>query len=208
MNYNLPNITGWMMEIELQTISQIAQDLPDNATIVEVGSMFGRSSVVWALSAPTATVYCIDRYEDWDQCFNADVDENINEGLINIPEKFKNYNSKQEFLKNTKDINNIVRIEGNSPHDIEYLGGEIDVFFLDAEHKNPSDWDNLCYFIPLIKAGGIVCGHDFSVSMFPDVEENVRKLEKIIGRPVMTFGRTTLWFFKLSRKITKEELMQ
>ena len=65
------------MEIELQTISQIAQDLPDNATIVEVGSLFGRSSVVWALSAPTATVYCIDRYEDWDQCFNFDVDENM-----------------------------------------------------------------------------------------------------------------------------------
>jgi len=203
MPYN-SNIIGWMIESELQTIERIAQELPEKSTIVEVGSMFGKSSVAWALSAPTSTVYCIDLYEDRYQSFNQEVDEDESLGFVNIPEKFKEYNSKQEFFKNTKDIDNIVVIEGESPHNITYNGGEIDVFFLDAAHQNPSDWDNLCHFIPLVKEGGIICGHDLHV--FPDIMENVKKLEKLFKTPVTTFEWTTIWLFKLPRKITKEEL--
>jgi predicted O-methyltransferase YrrM len=204
MAYN-SKIIGWMLESELQVLESIARTVPKHGTIVEVGSMFGKSSVCWALTAPTATVYCIDLYEDWEQSFNSDVDEDESKGFVNIPLKNTKYNSKQEFLNNTKDINNIVRIEGESPYNIDYTGGEIDVFFLDAAHSNPSDWDNLCYFIPMIKAGGILCGHDLHV--FPDIMENVKRLEKILGVPFKHYNGGTVWSFKLNRKITKEELL-
>jgi hypothetical protein len=204
MTYN-SKITGWMLESELKVLESIAQTVPENGTIVEVGSMFGKSSVCWALTAPTATVYCIDLYEDWEQVFNFDVDEDESKGFVNIPLKNVKYNSKQEFLNNTKDISNIIRIEGESPYNINYTGGEIDVFFLDAAHLNPSDWDNLCYFIPMIKTGGIVCGHD--LYMFPVIMENVKRLEKILKQRFHYHrGVGSIWSFRLNRKITKEEL--
>ena len=100
-------------------------------------------------------------------------------------------------------------IEGESPI-VDYPGKEIDVFFLDAQHSNPSDWNNLCHFIPLVKTGGIVCGHDFPFDyvhdVFPDVTKNVKRLEKIIGVPVTTFEGTSIWMFRLPKKITKDEL--
>jgi predicted O-methyltransferase YrrM len=204
MTYN-SKITGWMLESELKVLESIAQTVPENGTIVEVGSMFGKSSVCWALTAPTATVYCIDLYEDWEQVFNFDVDEDESKGFVNIPLKNVKYNSKQEFLNNTKDISNIIRIEGESPYNINYTGGEIDVFFLDAAHSNPSDWDSLCHFIPMVKEGGIVCGHDLHV--FPDIMENVRRLEQILGVPFKHYSDGTVWSFKLDRKITKEEFL-
>jgi len=204
MTYN-SKITGWLLESELEVLESIAQTVPEQGIIVEVGSMFGKSSVCWALTAPTATVYCIDLYEDREQSFNSDVDEDKSKGFVNIPLKNTKYNSKQEFLKNTKDINNIVKIEGESPYNIDYTGGEIDVFFLDAAHSNPNDWDNLCHFIPLIKVGGIVCGHDLNV--FPDIMENVKRLEQILRTPFTHYTCGTVWAFKLNRKITKEELI-
>lgn len=204
MTYN-SKIIGWMLESELKVLESIAQTVPENGTIVEVGSMFGKSSVCWALTAPTATVYCIDLYEDWEQVFNFDVDEDESKGFVNIPLKNVKYNSKQEFLNNTKDISNIIRIEGESPYNINYTGGEIDVFFLDAAHSNPSDWDSLCHFIPMVKVGGIVCGHDLHV--FPDIMENVRRLEQILGVPFKHYSDGTVWSFKLDRKITKEEFL-
>jgi hypothetical protein len=196
------DIPGFMEELELQAIEQLARTVPKHGTIVELGSFIGRSSVCWALSAPTTTVYCIDRFKDEWLIYNYDIDDEIGSKL-NYPLKHVKYNCKQEFIKNTKEIPNIIRIEGESPN-IEYPGPEIDIFFLDAEHVNPSDWDNLCYFVPLIKEGGIVCGHDLYV--FEDVNINAKRLESILGTTMVHIPGTTIWMLELPRKITKEEL--
>ena len=63
MPYNL-NIPGWMPESELKTLEQIAQTIPRNGTLVEVGPFCGRSSWCWAKSAdPTVTVHCLDIWD-------------------------------------------------------------------------------------------------------------------------------------------------
>ena len=56
MNYK--DILGWMTEGDLNVISELALRVPENSTIVEVGSMFGRSAACWATHAPkTADIY-------------------------------------------------------------------------------------------------------------------------------------------------------
>jgi predicted O-methyltransferase YrrM len=202
MPYNV-NIIGWMTEPELQSIESIANDVPENGVIVELGSMFGRSSVCWALSAPTATVYCVDRFRTEHMEYNTNFEDQVAIAAGRNPLRDVKYHMKNEFTRNTRGISNIVMIEGESPN-IDYPGDEIDVFFLDAEHNNPNDWDNLCHFIPMIKEGGIVCGHDMYV--FPDVTDNVTKLEKLFNTKYTSYEGGTIWSFKLPRKITKEEL--
>jgi hypothetical protein len=197
------SILGFMKESELKIIEQLATEVPKNGVIVEIGSCFGRSSVCWAKSAPTATVYCIDTFSDQDWVCDAQYTNgyDVEHGC---PRSGVTYNTKSEFIRNTKSISNIVMIEGNSPHVI-YPGGDIDLFFIDALHMNPNDWENLCHWIPQCKPNAVVCGHDM-VDDFPDVQQNVRRLEKILNKAVTLYPSGTIWSFKLDRGVSRNEL--
>jgi len=202
MAYN-NEIFGYMNENELQVLEQFAFTVPKDGKIVEVGSLFGRSSVCFALSAPEVTVYCIDTFTDSDWICNININDinNVNK----YPVFGQIYNTKKEFLKNTKNIPNIVQIQGHSPHQIIYEDGEIDMFFLDAEHLNPNDWDNLCYWVPLVKSGGIICGHDYNLQ-FPNVIQNVQRLEKILNKQAKLHFKTSIWSFQLDFKVERNML--
>jgi len=204
MPYN-KNIIGYMTEIELISLSQLAKKVPENGTIVEVGSCFGRSSVCFALSAPTSTVYCVDNFHEHDWVSEQPIP--IEHALRHhMPIRGDTYNTKRMFMENTRYIPNIIMVQGKSPEDITYAGKEIDLFFLDAEHANPGDWNNICYWLPLVKEGGIISGHDRNGEEFPDVVKNVEALSKILNVPV-TIHNGSVWSFPVDRKITKEELL-
>jgi len=194
------NVLGWMTESELKIIESLAKEVPPNGIIVEVGSMFGRSAICWASSAPSSTVYCIDFfYENFKSTHAMDVDHCI---LNRFPLSGKEYNIKSEFIKNIKHLSNICMIQGKSPEEFPVIDKEIDLFFLDAAHSNPSDWDNLCYFAPLVREGGIICGHDYHPEC-PDIIENVNRISKQLNVPVVRFSDSSLWYFKIENKIEK-----
>ena len=166
-------IEGHMMESELRQIEKWASSVPENGVIVEVGSYLGRSSVCWAMSCkPSVTVYCVDTFVD---------DYDI-------------------FIENTKKFKNIIPIIGHSPDNICYPGKDIDIFFLDAQHENPSDIDNINYFTKFMKSGSILCGHDYYPHppyYSPDIATNIKELEKRYSKPVIAHPFTTLWEFIL-----------
>jgi predicted O-methyltransferase YrrM len=180
------NITGWMNINELRQIEKWAKDVPLNGTIVEVGSYHGRSAIAWASSCdPTVIVHCIDN----DICL--------------------------EFLENTKHLTNLKSYQASSPNIENFDVNEIDIFFLDASHKNPNDMDNINFFLPRIKKGGLLCGHDYAPAepeMAEDVIKNVRILEERLNQKVTLYapdsellagpgpGRpnySTLWSFRI-----------
>jgi predicted O-methyltransferase YrrM len=173
------NITGYMEENDLKQIELWASEVPSNGTIVEVGSFRGRSAICWAASCdPSVTVYCIDPFE-------------VTE------ERGDDY---EAFKENTGHLKNVISIRGISPYDIVYPGAPIDIFFLDAAHTNPSDLDNIEYFLPFIKKGGLLCGHDYNTSpgcMPPDVEANIKMLEERFNQPVTLYPGTLLWSFRM-----------
>lgn len=121
----------------------------------------------WATADPSVTIYCIDRFDYID-----------------------------EFVTNTKQYPNIVPIIGNSP-DIQYPGDMIDIFFLDAEHANPSDLLNIEYFLPLIKPGGLLCGHDYGDARYPDIMINIKMLEERLNQKVTHHPKTSLYSFRI-----------
>jgi hypothetical protein len=196
------NIIGWMPESDLQAIEEISKKIPENGIVVEIGSLFGKSSVCWAMSCPpSAKIYCIDKFIS-----PYIPDHGLADDLCEqqkIPKHGVIYDIYSLFQENTKDFPNIISSKALVPYQMGYEGGEIDVFFLDASHCNPNDWDILRNFVPMIKAGGILCGHDYGEA-FPDVMTNIERLEKIIGNKVVVTGGS-VWSFAITGKIPKFE---
>lgn len=161
------SVTGFMAPEELEQIARWAKEVPENGVIVEVGSYMGRSACAWAMADPTVKIYCIDYFEHMD-----------------------------EFINNTAHYTNIIPIIGNSP-DIQYPGDMIDIFFLDAAHTNPSDILNIEYFLPLIKPGGLLCGHDYGDARYPDIMINIKMLEERLNQKVTHHPKTSLYSFRI-----------
>lgn len=196
MPYDL-SIVGWFLEDQLKILESIAKSVPENGVVVEIGSMYGRSTVCWAKTCPeSATIYAIDLFPE----FKTDIHQFSEEDVVKnkFPKSNFTYRQSDIFDENTKNYKNVKKIVGVSPYSIEYPGNVIDVLFLDAAHTNPNDWDNIKYFLPFIKVGGIICGHDHS-NDFPDIQENVKKLEEIIGSPASI--NHELWQIKVVKKI-------
>lgn len=188
----LQNVLGWMTNQELSVLNKISKLIPDDGVIVEVGSMFGRSACVWASSKPLGKIYCIDIfYEKYDVTHNIPTEICLEHSF---PLNGQSFNILEEFQKNTKNFPNINMIRGCSPF-VKYDGPPIDLFFLDASHTNPNDWENIEYFLPLIKDGGIISGHDYIPDVFPDVVENVKRLEKMFNTEVTLYTNTSIWSF-------------
>ena len=168
-------INGHMDETELQVIERWANAVPEGGVIVEVGTLFGRSAVAWAKSCdPSVKVYCVDAFYDAKE----DID------------------FYDEFHENTKNIDNIHPVVHVCPYFkySKYIGDPADVFFIDAAHSNPNDWHIILYGLRHLKSGGLLCGHDYSPD-WPDVVENVKQLEQMLGKPVTLYADTSLWSF-------------
>jgi predicted O-methyltransferase YrrM len=169
------SIKGHMNKTELQCIERWASEVPENGVIVEVGSLFGRSAVAWANSCdPSVNVYCVDAFYD----AQADVD------------------FYDEFHENTKDIPNIHPVARLCPFFkySKHIGEPADIFFIDAAHFNPNDWHIIMFGLRNLKSGGLLCGHDYS-TYWPDVVENVKRLEEQFDKPVTLYPETSLWSF-------------
>lgn len=187
------NVPGFLFGNDLHVISTIAKTIPENGIIVEIGSFMGKSSVAWADNCHTTVqVYCIDPLPEF--TYN---------GKWAILERGKTYNMKEEFLLNTKRFLNIKMITGISPNNIDsqYINiisnlRNIDCVFLDSAHVNPTDWQNIQYYVPKMRVGAILCGHDYSES-WPDVITNVRRLESIFEQKVTVYYNSSIWSFRI-----------
>ena len=171
--YNL-DIDGYMVESELIQIEKWAAEVPENGTIVELGSYKGRSAYAWAKSChPSVKVYCIDMFSD--------------------------SRHHTAFLENTKDCPNIIILKGRFPRNIKYSGPMVDIFFLDGHHANPDDINAINEMLPHMKQGGRFCGHDYyeDFDYSPDIKINIKDLEKRLTQPVTLYPSTTLWSFEI-----------
>jgi len=161
-----------MSETELQLIEKLAETVPKNGVIVEVGSYNGRSAYAWAKSCdPSVTVYCIDQTA-W-----------------------------PEFMTNTIDCPNIKLIIGRFPYTATYDGPPVDIFFLDGSHKNPDDIDGINTLLLHLKPGALLCGHDYyEGNDTPEQEclvDNIKEIEQKLNQNVTLHPYTSIWSFRI-----------
>lgn len=199
MPYDL-SIIGHMFESELKIIEAWAQSVPKNGVVVEVGSFFGRSAVCWAMSAdPSVKIHCGDIFVDQFTTGSTPVPKFGR--LAGHPLPSTTYYQWNDFKENVKDFPNIIPMRGMCPQGISYSGEAIDIFFLDAAHTNPSDWENITYFSQFLKPNGMICGHDYSHS-FPEVIDNVKRLEDLYKTKATIYSNGgSLWSITIAPKI-------
>lgn len=188
MTYNL-SIAGWMTEYELQQIEALASRVPVGGRMIEVGSFHGRSSWVWSKSVPDGvTVHCID---PWDNSLVRESYIRTLEGVI--PPKRRVRMSLESFLDNTKDCDNITFTHGFSGDVLPTLPrNHYDLIFLDGCHENPVFGEDVRQAVPLLKSGGILCGHDFQPG-FPDIMAEITTLAETFNRPILFTPPSTIW---------------
>ncbi len=175
MPYNL-NIPGQTNEIQHKAIELVAASVPANGIVVEIGSLFGRTSWTWSQSIdPSATIYCIDPWQG-------------NKGVRPIEERYGIKYGIEQFKIYTSDCRNLVAIQGFSPNDVRDWNKQIDIYYEDSVHTNPVLKSNLEFWSRWVKPEGIICGDDYCDN-FPDIKNEVAFLAKEMNRQQIIIER-------------------
>ena len=202
---NIYDIPGYFSRTEqIEIIKLLYKYNYPECVGVEVGCLHGRSSITIAMTINKGILYCIDK---WDGKVTVRPGhpwhgkEFINEHKLPRP---GSVNTLETFVKNTESQKNIIPISGSSPEIVQDWLKPIDFIFLDASHKNPNDKDNIDFWLPKIKPGGMFLGHDWYEGAiqdrgFPDVNLNVEYMEDFLKQRVTIIPKTSIWYFTLPK---------
>lgn len=134
-------VPGWESISEQGLLISLALGVPDDGTILEIGSEFGMSGSIWAKYSKADVIICIDINPD------APYLENIKAAGI--------------------DTSRIASVTGDSR--IAVLSDlikdiEIDLLFVDGDHTFEGALSDLMLYAPRVKSGGIIAIHDTACS--------------------------------------------
>jgi predicted O-methyltransferase YrrM len=185
LEHNL-TIPGWFGEGDIHGLSTLASQV-NNGTIIELGSMHGRSAYCLSKSSPTSNIFCLDFWSGW---------------VCKTQDGIRRSNSIDTFKSYTAECTNVTPIRVFRGIEVTPQWEDpIDMVFIDTSHENPDDWNLIEYWLPKIKKGGIICGHDYyypansEICHYPDVVANCDRLESMLGKKVTIHPHSVLWSF-------------
>ena len=140
--------------------TQFVNETPSGGTIVEVGSWKGKSTAYLGVevinSGKDIKVYAVDT---WLGSPNEDVHQNdpavVSGTLFDL------------FVNNMEPINNQKKIiwpmrSDSTEASKEFEDGSVDCIFIDASHDYENVKKDITTYLPKVKSGGILAGHDWS----------------------------------------------
>lgn len=158
-------IHGWATRRELEWLFQMARSLPCGGVWVELGVWKGRSFFTVAMGlrrraklvavdsfTPTVTSLPFVPTRDW-------VRDHFRAVLAGVRRLREDLQIEVACL-DTADAGGL------------FSDGSVDAVYFDADHTRPGLARDFAAWIPKVKAGGLLCGHDYSEG-FPGVVELV-----------------------------------
>lgn len=194
----LDGILGLTTPNDLFILQELTKNCPPNGNIVEVGTFMGRSSIAMSLARPDCTILTIDNINE-DSTWVSYKIEKYFDTIPYWPKRGVTYNVHEMLKKNIQNFKNITsKINCQRPQDVNYSGKPIDMFFIDAFHRNPEDFEYISYFLQYMNNGSILAGHDY-YERYPDILKNVEWLEKKLNKSVQRNAelRSSMWWFTL-----------
>lgn len=164
---------GYMSEIEL---NWLASKATTNKLIIEIGSWHGRSSrAIGDNLSSGSKLYCIDH---WDGSANERETSHSSARLSGGDHAFI------EFLNNMQDLiqkGSVVPLRmssENAANVFKHLDIKADMIFIDAGHTYEEVKKDIEIWSPLLKEGGLICGHDYyqNNTVWPGVKKAVDEL--------------------------------
>ncbi len=165
-------IQGWMSPPEL---AWLAEQAAKCHTVIELGCWKGRSTLAIA-QAVQGKLYCVDHFggskgehgfsgDQW----SAHAEAATAAGSASV---------RMQFLRNMEEVaDKYVLIEMTTANAAlklqELLPDGADMVFIDAGHFQPEVEEDIRNYLPLVKPGGLLSGHDID---YPGVRSAVVKL--------------------------------
>ncbi len=135
------------------TYSHFARSIRDGGIFVEVGSWKGRSSVYMAHELRSlgkrVSFFCIDTWEG--------SPENVDDPWVRAGSLF------DLFLENTREYGDLITPVRKPSVEAarDFADGSIDIVFIDACHEYESVKADIAAWLPKIRPGGVIAGHDY-----------------------------------------------
>ena len=166
------HIQGWMSHGELQWLHQQAKAMPSGATIIEIGAWKGRSSAaLYQGAGKLKSVVSIDTWLGTPTEMHAHA-EALEVDMFEV------------YLSNMRELGYDVQpystrqlgpqcIKGDSVVSAELFDNHsVDMVFIDGDHSQcGADIDA---WLPKVKAGGILCGHDY-FCFYESIQQEIHK---------------------------------
>jgi hypothetical protein len=143
------SVEGWMDPPDLEFLYNIATKTISSDKIVEVGPWLGRSTTALVLGAKTKDITVVDK---WEGTLGEEVDFPTTGSPI-----------RERFLDAMKKIGFVPAMI----YDESWKGAErfqdnsITLLFIDANHTEEFVHRDMVNWIPKVKPGGVICGHDW-----------------------------------------------
>lgn len=160
---------GWMKKAERHWLAQ--QGAKVNSLAVEVGCFRGRSTLALVSFFGTGKLYAVDTW--------VGPPDGLGQAYIYVDAG----DVHAEFVRNlTPEIRAgvVVPLRMNSLQGAAEIArrhgtGCLDFAFIDADHRYPAVHADILAYLPLMRPGGILAGHDYS-ERFPGVQQAVDEL--------------------------------
>jgi hypothetical protein len=180
---------------------ELMQNIPERATIAEIGCYAGESTEV--LASKASVLVCVDPWVA-DNLKKKDGESYIPSEITiqDIEAAFKIRMAPwREYLKMRNNNSGIRVFKGNSV-DVAITFDDMifDLGYIDADHFYPSVCADIRAWLPKIKIGGFIGGHDYNDEQW-STEIN-RAVDELLGGPDMTFQDCS-WL----KRITEENRM-
>jgi hypothetical protein len=174
----------WRAHMALPAI--VRQELPALRSGVEVGVAFGSMSIWLLRLIPELSMIAVDPFAPYDPSDGmTELMENHGDDL----HEFVCSRLSSEF----PDRSRVLRLHSTEAAAL-IADGSQDFVFIDADHRYEAVRDDLAAWLPKVRGGGLICGHDYS-NGFPGVNRAVS--EKLQGRVVHVHGPSTIWFSRV-----------
>jgi hypothetical protein len=180
------DVPGMTSDGDMLAIAEVAKQLPDSGIFVEMGPLFGKSTVEWARNLKELKkdykIIAIDS-------FNTRIDiihDLLTEAEFDLP---PGNNQLEVFKHYTRDYSNVHPLEvlwtTDSIFDIKVSG-----VFEDLTSTSKADPKLLQYWWNRILPGGILCGKNYTT---PEVKFAVDQFALINDYEIQTFEDSTIW---------------
>lgn len=148
-----------MIQCPRNDIGELIALLPSWAKVVELGSFTGGTARQWLASNKVATLYCIDA---WEGGYDPD-DLASNANMRDAEAEF-------DTLKDGR----LVKLKMRTTQAATmFPDASIDLVYIDADHRFPAVVADLRAWLPKVKGGGYIAGHDYNQPNHPGVKAAV-----------------------------------
>jgi predicted O-methyltransferase YrrM len=177
MKYTTNKEQTWMRDTTgTNGLLDLIKELGDNSdkTMIEIGSFVGESTVLFAQSFKE--VIAIDP-------FLADYDPQDPTSYL-----FEFKNVYETYLDRTNDHQNIQTIVSTSNDALDQLKGlKFDFIYIDGLHTYDGVKTDIQNYLPLVKEGGVIGGHDYT-NQIPHLVGVYEAVNEMFGQPDKVFG--------------------